>query len=204
MRGLLAKDGYIIFKQLKFFLVLIVAFAVIPNSSLSGFSIVYTAMLPMTVMAYDEQSKWDKLARMMPYSNRDLVLSKYAIGYIGMMGATLITFISALVCMAFGDGTASERLPAILISMSGGLLLEAIGMPMMLRFGVEKGRILFFIIAIAVTIASIVSNSDSIGRDLHMPAIPGLPLLLLVTAATVVLNLISIAISTRLYRTKEI
>lgn len=204
MRGLLAKDGYIIFKQLKFFLILIVVFAVIPSPALSGFSIIYTAMLPMTVMAYDEQSKWDKFARMMPYSNKDLVLSKYVVGYIGVMGAALLTLISSMVCVAFGYGTVVERLSVVLISISGGLLLEAVGMPMMLRFGVEKGRILFVIIAAAVTICSLASTSNSIRSELRMPAVPKISLLLLITAATVVLNLISIAVSARLYRTKEI
>ena len=42
------------------------------GSSTASFAFVYSAMLPITAMAYDERSKWDKLAAMMPYSKRSI------------------------------------------------------------------------------------------------------------------------------------
>ena len=65
---------------MKIFLVLLVAFALIPGYSMSAFAVMYAAMLPMTALAYDERSKWDTLAAMMPYSTGALVLSKYLLG----------------------------------------------------------------------------------------------------------------------------
>lgn len=69
MKGLFIKDLYTLAKQMKIFLLMIVVFAVVPNGSMAGFAIVYSAMLPMTSLAYDERSHWDELAATMPYSD---------------------------------------------------------------------------------------------------------------------------------------
>ena len=45
----------------------------------------YAAMMPISALAYDENCKWDQLAAMMPYSVRDIVLSKYLFGYICLL-----------------------------------------------------------------------------------------------------------------------
>mgnify|MGYP000464773336 CR=1 FL=1 len=62
---------------MKAFLVLILLFSALPGSYNAIFAVTYAAMLPYSCVAYDERSKWDQLAAMMPYSNRDLVLSRY-------------------------------------------------------------------------------------------------------------------------------
>ena len=77
MSALLLKDYYVIFRQMKIFLLLILVFSCIPGTFYSTFAVVYASMLPYTALAYDERSKWDQLAAMMPYSARDVVLSKY-------------------------------------------------------------------------------------------------------------------------------
>ena len=82
MRGLIMKDMLTIAKQAKAFLILILFFAVIPSFSGSSFAMLYAAMMPISALAYDENCKWDQLAAMMPYSVRDIVLSKYLFGYI--------------------------------------------------------------------------------------------------------------------------
>ena len=81
MRGLIMKDMLTIAKQAKAFLILILFFAVIPSFSGSSFAMLYAAMMPISALAYDENCKWDQLAAMMPYSVRDIVLSKYLLGY---------------------------------------------------------------------------------------------------------------------------
>ena len=97
MKGLLLKDLYVLTAQMRFFLVLILLFAVIPSYSMSGFAIIYAAMLPYTSIAYDERSKWDQLAGMMPYSIRQVVLSKFMLGYVCVAIATAVSLLSSLV-----------------------------------------------------------------------------------------------------------
>ena len=66
MKALLLKDFYVLWKQMKAFLVLILLFSALPGSYNAIFAVTYAAMLPYSCVAYDERSKWDQLAAMMP------------------------------------------------------------------------------------------------------------------------------------------
>lgn len=80
MKGLLLKDWYTLIKQMKIMLVLMLVFACVPGYSMAAFAVVYAAMLPVTALAYDERSKWDELAAMLPYSVKEIVGGKYVLG----------------------------------------------------------------------------------------------------------------------------
>ncbi len=41
-------------------------------------------MIPYTAMAYDQRGRWDRFTRMLPYSDRTVVLSRYALGWISL------------------------------------------------------------------------------------------------------------------------
>ena len=93
MSALLLKDYYVIFRQMKIFLLLILVFSCIPGTFYSTFAVVYASMLPYTALAYDERSRWDQMAAMMPYSARDVVLSKYLFGWIAVAVSAAATFV---------------------------------------------------------------------------------------------------------------
>ena len=94
MKGLFIKDVYTLTKQLKLFLVLLLVFALWPGGGMVTFAVIYARLLPMTAMAYDEQSKWNQLAAMMPYTTFQLVFSKYVLGYFFLLIACVITTVS--------------------------------------------------------------------------------------------------------------
>ncbi|MEG0372022.1 MAG: ABC-2 transporter permease [Clostridium sp.] len=85
MSGLLIKDILVITKQLKIFLIIIPVMAITGGGSMDMLAILMSSVLPMTAIAYDERSKWNQIAVMMPYSRKDMVISKYLLGYICMM-----------------------------------------------------------------------------------------------------------------------
>lgn len=149
MKGLLLKDLYVLTAQMRFFLVLILLFAVIPSYSMSGFAIIYAAMLPYTSIAYDERSKWDQLAGMMPYSIRQVVLSKFMLGYVCVAIATAVSLLSSLV---IPGGKASPV--SLLTAACVALTIMAVTLPFMLRFGVERGRMLFILVIVAAACGS--------------------------------------------------
>ena len=202
MKGLLLKDTLTMFKQMKLFLVFIVVLAVLPGSNMFSFAIVYAAMLPITALAYDERSKWDSLAAMMPYSKRELVLSKYLLGYIAVLAAGILTLAMQYIVSIVRDTPVTvETLMIIFVTVCAGAVLLAIIMPLMFRFGVEKGRFIFIaIIAIAVSIGMLSNQKAS--SLLTLPDITPTVIIALVFAATVAMNVISILISARLYRKK--
>ena len=60
MKALMLKDTYVIWRQMKYFLVMILIFSALPSGFNNAFAVVYAAMLPYTALAYDERSKWDQ------------------------------------------------------------------------------------------------------------------------------------------------
>ena len=203
MKALLLKDTCVIWKQMKYFLFLIVIFSAIPSAFNNIFAIVYAAMLPYTAMAYDERSKWDQLAAMMPYSARDLVLSKYVFGWLCIAGATVISVPIQCAVSLFGVN-GGFSLTTVLLSVCCGLGIMSITLPLMFRFGVEKGRLTMFLIiflvcggagAISTIAVSAPEGYSSMAfRQVVLPA---------AVAAAAVLTAVSVPLSVKFYSRRE-
>lgn len=204
MKGLLLKDYYTLLKQLRFYLIFLLIFTIIPNMNLSSIAIVYAAMLPITVIAYDERSKWDQLAAMMPYSKRELVFSKYLLGYIGVALFSIITLVLQVAVGLIGENAFStEQGMAILVTAAAGLILLAINLPFMFWLGVERGRVVFMII-IGVTVFLGMMSADSAKNLLANQTITESQLIVLSGAVTILANVVSVFISSKIYRNKKI
>lgn len=195
MKALLLKDCFVIFKQMKIFLLAIVIFSFLPGTSANLFAVVYAAMLPYTALAYDERSKWDQLAAAMPYSDRDIVLSKYLLGWVCIAGSMGISFLASILLTPFTHLPVNPA-ATVLMAFSASILL-GVTLPLMFRFGVERGRMffLFFIVAASVGISTFLSISVSPGFSTLPPMVTaGVPLL------AVAINAVSIPLSIRLRR----
>ena len=199
MRGLLYKDAVTLMKQLKLFLMMILIFAVIPGYNMMTFALVYCAMLPFSAMAYDERSKWNRLAAMLPYSNAQLVLCKYILGWLSVIGAMLIAAVAqfAAILIRGAQAELDTMLLTLVVSASVSLILLALSLPFLYRFGVERGR-MTFIVAIVLGVVGVTLFSNVISFDLNSAFSRWL--ILLVPALAVALNAISVPISTRLYQ----
>ena len=199
MRGLLYKDAVTLMKQLKLFLMMILIFAVIPGYNLITFALVYCAMLPFSAMAYDERSKWNRLAAMLPYSDVQLVLCKYILGWLSVLSATLIAAVAqfAVLLIRGAQAELAAMLLTLVVSASASLILLALSLPFLYRFGVERGRMIF-IVAIVLGVVGVTLFSNVISFDLNSAFSRWL--ILLVPALAVALNAISVPISTRLYQ----
>ncbi len=203
MKGLLLKDYYTLFKQMKIFILMIVVFSCLPGYSSSSFAIVYAAMLPITALAYDERSKWDSLAVMMPYSSKDIVLSKYLIGYAMITGVFVLTALAQGALMLIKDVPyKTENIVALALTVCVAFVMQAVNLPVMFKLGVEKGRIAFFL-AIAVTVFATMSLG---GKLLEMISVINSNLVFILLASfitTLVFNITSIRVSTLIYQKKE-
>lgn len=204
MTGLLYKDFYATKRQILTFLLFILFFTISFKNNVVGVAVIYAIMMPMTAMAYDEQSKWDKLAVMMPFTVKQLVLEKYLLGYITMflfiLTAVIGLFIGSLMNL---DITFMESVITVLGSILAGLFMLATQLPVMFKYGVQKGRLKIFVAMFVVVLiitgagAGILSilpediNSISLSQVLIVELI-GFVLLCF-------LNLISIKISEKVY-----
>ena len=135
---------------------------------------------------------------MMPYSPRALVASKYALGWIGIGSIALLAAASRLVQLAAGRAEALEDLISILPIASIGLLILAVTLPLVCRFGVEKGRLLFMGI-IAVAAVGLVSGMSALD-GLQLDDSTVMATLFALTAVSILAQPLSILIAEKLYR----
>ncbi|WP_369281916.1 ABC-2 transporter permease [Oscillibacter sp. GMB15532] len=169
MKALLKKDIFVLLRQMRMFLLMIAIFAVIPRGNMTVFAIVYCGMLPYTAMAYDERSKWDDLAAMMPYTASDVVMSKYVLGWLAVGCATVLSALSNFLLGLFVTTDLSSA--ALLPYMCMGFLMMAVTMPIMFRFGVEKGRMFFILLMVFVAVggAGLVAGLVDSGESGEIP-----------------------------------
>ncbi|MCI2059168.1 MAG: ABC-2 transporter permease [Oscillibacter sp.] len=195
MKGLLIKDLYVLLKQMRIFLLMVVVFAIIPGSSMTTFAVIYAAMMPYTALAYDERSRWGELAGMMPYSTREIVLSKYVLGWLFTGGAAVIALAAGLVEARMGLRGCSPRMA--ILSLCIGVIMMAITLPPMFRFGVEKGRMLFILVMVVAALSSVslVNALDQVVETRALMSVLGLCL----PVAAVVLSAVSVLLSVRFY-----
>lgn len=206
MKALLQKDLYVLWKQMRLFIIVILVIMVCNGAFGSVFVVIWCAMLPYTAMAYDERCKWDQLAAMMPYSTRELVLSKYALGWLCAAVAGGIALASQAVIRLLGLPLATGTPALVFLGLCVSVCILAISLPTMLRFGVERGRmgmflLIFLVCAAAGALGSIVPDG---GEAVSAEAAA---LLAAATAAApiaaVVLTAISIPLSMRLYAARR-
>lgn len=202
MKGLLIKDGLMLVRQIKLFLLIVIVFAASGQVFLQGFALVYCAVLSITLLAYDEQSKWDRYMQMMPYRTRDIVLSKYLIG-IGMSAfVALIETASATVFWLFGSrggGELGEKLLSIGLLFACAVILMALSLPTIFRMGVEKGRIAYMSFLVAgMTVVGIFSDNLTALTRVN-EAVLGFG----IAAAAALVLAFSASLSVKLYRAKQ-
>ena len=141
MKGLLLKDWYTLIKQMKIMLMLMLVFACVPGYSMAAFAVVYAAMLPVTALAYDERSKWDELAAMLPYSIKEIVGGKYVLGVTAVAAAGAVAAVAQLILSRFGwTQFDAEAAFALLFTACLALIMLAIYLPVMFRLASRRGE----------------------------------------------------------------
>lgn len=155
MKALLYKDACVLWKQMKFMLVIIAVFCLLPNSfGLNAFFVVYAGlMLPVSLMAYDERAHWNSFAAMLPYPPRALVLSRYAAGWLLTLLAGVLYLVGALIQDQGAPlGTALGTLGWVLAVV---LLCQAILFPFFFRVGTEQGRLYMILLFVLLLLGGI-------------------------------------------------
>lgn len=199
MKGLLIKDLQEITRETKIYLLFILAAACFQNTFMISFAVVYASMLPMTALAFDERSKWELLAAMMPYSTRELVMSKYFLGYITVVLTVFVSVVARLAWGLFGQtGVTADFLGMMLTLVCVGLILLSIILPLLYRLGVEKARILLIIIVMAFAFLS----ADFLTGNVPKNILNGSTLAVTIIAA-IIINVISVMISIKVYKTER-
>ncbi len=199
MKGLVLKDILVIAKRFKIMLFLIAVISFYGGTGIIMGGLI-CAMLSNTAIAYDDRSKWNNLALMLPYSRKDIVIGKYVVGYVFLFVGMIYMAIIQIVGSLISPFTALD--PVLMgLTIIAALLTLALYLPLSYWLGVEKARflpIVLIVAASALTAGLAVESPDII--SLVESLTPLLPIVLPVLA--IVLNIISILISIRVFTKK--
>ncbi len=191
MKGLLLKDWYMIMKYCKAYLLISLVFI---GVSVMGddnfFFILYPCimcgMIPTTLLGYDERSKWDQYCAALPYTKAEIVSSKYLIGLATQVGILLLSAVIQGIRMRVNGVFSWESFGSILsVVATISLLAPAITLPPMFRWGVEKGRMAYYIsIGLICAISAFVVSISGITLLGALPSSSAMLLLGLAALAT--------------------
>lgn len=188
MKGLLLKDAYQAWYYAKMVVVAAVVMmgvGVISIMNGANFFIVYAGfllgMMPMTLLAYDQASKFSEYSGVLPVTKEQLVGSKYIIGLCGLVLAEL--FAAAALGVASLHWTAVDHALVVSTLVQVGmttLLGSTILLPLSYRFGYEKAKYAFYLmvgLVAALMGFGVSANEDGLARNLLPQGISSLGLL---------------------------
>ena len=147
MKGLILKDIYNLATLFRIYTILPILAIVISYSQHSlGMLQFLPAFIGMfatiSAFAYDEQSNFDSFAMTLPINRKDMVISKYVL-------ALVCIFASMLLSMVSQEHFQTVELSGFLAECCGVaiamLFLNAIMLPMIIKYGSMKARVLIII-----------------------------------------------------------
>lgn len=208
MSGLLLKELYMARKYCRLHLVITVLFlgmAMLPSAEnlfLLFYPSAMASFIPVTLLSYDTQSKWDVYFDTLPTSRAQYVSAKYLIGLIlGELVLALTAVTQLLVIRLNGEIGLNQLLPLLWGLQAITLVLPTLCLPPIFKLGVEKGRI-WSLVMIAVTFGGGAGLTVGV-KDWGSFSLPGnLSVWLLLGA--IVLYALSWRLSIRLYRSREL
>lgn len=180
MKGLLIKDFYLMKTTVRTYLALLVVFAVLSAVGVYGISMLNTVlmilliMIPVNAFAYDEQAGWNKYAASTPMGRRGMVNGRYVyvlcIIFAGMVLAAALQVL--LFFLGFGEG---ESLGSMIFSAAAsvgaaGGLMNAILLPLIYKFGVQKSRLMLMII-MALTVGIVIGLTAGLDNITELEAL---------------------------------
>ena len=201
MKGLMKKEFLMLWRASRAFALICVVF--IAMSAVSQDNIIFlfmpimiSGLLPSTLLSYDERCKWQEFSGALPVSRAQLVSAKYLLGLGCMTAILVLTLIVHLIV---------RRYPTeMLLMMLGGvyglsLFISAVSLPMMFRFGVEKGRLWYYATLVLVGGAS--GASAGVATDFFNEGLPSYIWIIFVFG--VVIYALSWLLAIRFYQKRE-
>lgn len=163
MKGLLLKDFYMTKKYCKFYLLMIfvflsVSFFIRDALFWAFYPCMICGMIPANLLSYDEHSRWTQYSEVLPYTKAQLVSGKYIVGLTVQIGVLLFTGIGQAIAMHLDQAFSLDSyflLMGMLFAVT--LISPAICLPFMFKFGVEKGRIAYYVMIGFVCGASVIA-----------------------------------------------
>lgn len=164
MKGLLLKDFFMMKKYCKSYLFIAAVFIAVSFASSDNMFFVFypcllCGMIPVSLLGYDERSRWVQYSGTLPYTKAQIVSAKYLIGFFVQLAMLLVTGIAQGIKM---NVNGSFRLNDFIVLMLTMIIVATITfsvcLPFIFKLGVEKGRIAYYFMIGFVCAASVLAS----------------------------------------------
>ena len=204
MKGLLLKDVYQMWYYTRVIILAAVVMMLVGVFGMkegSNFFMLYGGFLlgifPMTLLAYDQNSRFSAYSAALPVTKEQLVGSKYLIG-LGAMALSELLSMAALAAAQLLWGTVTVQITVA--TLLGNMIL----LPLTYRFGYEKARYVYYLcIGVLACLMGIAVSSGGILLNSILPAHGSLLVLVVVLAAALALYALSWRLSVAWYGKAE-
>lgn len=171
---------------------------------LIGLSILLTLY---QVMAYEENNGINYLIGTIPVKRKEYVISRYMLGIINLMLSIMV--ISIVYLISTNINNIFIPLKVVLpIGITSAIVAMSIIIPLILKFGVNKGRVFMSMIIMIIAMAPMSIISDMIKNQEILNVISNIVrsmwFPLMVVVFNILIIIVSIIISIVLYQNKEI
>lgn len=166
-----------------------------------------TYLLLMQVMAYEDTYGIDNLIAELPVSKNEYVISRYVLGII----ISAIFMVLSVLIYYMLNSILELNLTLgifILIGFVTSVLAMSVIIPVILKFGINKGRMVVTILTVLIVVVptgimtSIWENKEFMSKIMNVVGNIGVPFILIISSLLILM--ISIIISLRVYKSKEI
>ncbi len=189
MKGLLLKDFYMMRKYCRSYVlvaVICLAASFSEQSLFAYYPCVLCGMIPCSLLAYDERSRWLQYSGTLPYTKGQIVSGKYLIGLMVEAVMLILTgIVQGLVMKLHGTFSLGEFGSVMMMILLMSMLPSAMSLPLIFKWGVEKGRLSYYLM-IGATCAMCVVGSSLL--EVHVRLSVVLPILCVVVAGIYALS----------------
>ncbi len=216
MKGLLIKDLFLLKNQKRFLITLLITCAVMlftngDPSFVINYSVLIFSMLALSTVSYDEMEHGFSFLFILPINRAVYVREKYVFCLLIGGAAWLISILVAVMGGLLGQGwELSQALFMAFISLAITQLLFSVTLPLQLKFGAEKGRVVmmaaigFLFAGIFVVVKKLKHLDYDIGRAAaNLEGIGPVKLVGLVILVCLAASAVSYYISLRIMEKKE-
>ena len=179
MKGLLLKDVYQTWCYIRWIILVSIAMMLVGTFFMkegSNFFMLYSGLMlgmsPMTLLAYDQNSRFSAYSAALPVTKEQLVGSKYLIG-LGAMALSELLSMAALAAAQLLWGTVTVQitvatlLQVAMLTLLGNMIL----LPLTYRFGYEKAKYVYYLcIGMLGALMGITVSSGGILLNSILPA----------------------------------
>ena len=164
MKGLLLKDWYMMKKYCRYYLFVSIGFIILSMLSSGNMFFVFypcllCGMIPVNLLGYDERSRWTEYVGTLPYSKTQIVSAKYLIGLFTQITMLTVICITQGVKMGVeGSFVLKEFLVLMMLLLIMASVASSLTLPFVFKYGVEKGRVVYYVMIGVVCAGSIIAS----------------------------------------------